>query len=216
MPDPTLLPAIRAALRYNELGGASPYVLSYACLGQSGASFGVFQADTNTNETAREAVRAALWAAGMDQGHCHDIVVALSQRCPNGSPLSRDDAAAVDAALSSPAGRTLVDFMDESTLQIVLGELNTSVAAAATGGMAIDDEAQLYIALWVNMTGAPDTLNRWLSGTNELGDEPPAGPTVTAADVAGYLRHSVFFRLHPRNFAHMRDSVNQALPLLAG
>ena len=54
MVDATLVPAIKAAIKQNELGDASPYMLSYACLGASGASFGIFQGDTNVNHVARE------------------------------------------------------------------------------------------------------------------------------------------------------------------
>ena len=51
--DPAIGPALRAALKENEIGNASPYRLSYAKLGQSGASFGVFQGDTHVNPKAR-------------------------------------------------------------------------------------------------------------------------------------------------------------------
>ena len=51
--DATLLPAIRAAIKANEIGTESPYRLSYARLGVSGASFGIFQGDTNVNHEAR-------------------------------------------------------------------------------------------------------------------------------------------------------------------
>ncbi len=56
--DPAIGPALRAALKENEIGNASPYRLSYAKLGQSGASFGVFQGDTHVDAArARSALR---------------------------------------------------------------------------------------------------------------------------------------------------------------
>ena len=80
-----------------------------------------------------------------------------------------------------------------------------------------DAAALLYIALWINMTGAPGMLNQWLLGTPELGVAPPAGPSVTRVNVESYLHASCYFRLHPRNFTHMSDSVDAGLVvLLAG
>ena len=63
MVDTALFPAIRAAIKQNELGNASPYCLSYARLGQSGASFGIFQGDTNVNPLARSTLTDVLNAA---------------------------------------------------------------------------------------------------------------------------------------------------------
>ena len=53
MVDPDLIPAIKEAIKQNEIGDQSPYKLSYARLGVSGASFGVFQGDTNVSDVAR-------------------------------------------------------------------------------------------------------------------------------------------------------------------
>ena len=62
MVDTALIPAITAAIKTNEIGNASPYALSYAELGASGASFGIFQGDTNVNHTARATLLQALQA----------------------------------------------------------------------------------------------------------------------------------------------------------
>lgn len=214
MVDTTLVPAIRGAIKENELGNASPYALSYARLGASGASFGIFQGDTNVNHTARATLLRALQANATDAGATGRIMAAVSQPCPNGNPLSAEDSAAADQALSCDAGRALVDAMDDTLLNVVLGELDSCIAAAATRKQTIDAQALLYIALWVNMTGAPDTLNKWLSGTQEVGLAPPVGPVVTPQNLQNYLQANTYFRLHPRNFVHMQDSVAAALPLL--
>ena len=66
MVDPSLLPAIRAALRENEIGNQSPYVLSYAELGNSGGSFGVFQGDACVDPNARAALKQVLVAANVN------------------------------------------------------------------------------------------------------------------------------------------------------
>lgn len=214
MVDTTLLPAIKEAIKQNELGSASPYCLSYARLGASGASFGVFQGDTNMNHVARDTLRQALVAAGAAADICDRIIAAVSKACPDGNPLSPEDTGTANDALASTAGRALVDAMDQRLLSVVLGELDSAIAAAGVRQQTIDPVALLYITLWVNMTGAPDTLNKWLSGTQEVGLAPPVGPTVTQQNIENYLQANVYFRLHPRNFVHMQDSVQAAQPLL--
>jgi hypothetical protein len=214
MVDSALVPAIREAIKQNEIGDASPYCLSYACLGTSGASFGVFQGDTNVNQTARATLVRILQAAGTGADAIARISAAVSQPCPRGNPLNASDTAVANAALASTKGKAIVDGMDSSLLHSLLGELDGSIAAAAGRKLIIDPVALLYIALWVNMTGGPDTLDKWLAGTEQLGVAPPAGPTVTQHDIQTYLRASAYFRQHPKNFAHMQNSVETAADLL--
>ena len=214
MVDTALLPAIHEAIKQNELGAVSPYCLSFACLGSSGASFGIFQGDTNVNHTARATLMQIIQGAGAPTATVTRIMAALGQACPNGNPLSTADTTLCNNALSAPAGVQTVDQMDSTLLQVVLGELDSCIAAAATVNQTIDPVALLYIALWVNMTGAPNMLCSWLSGTAELGQAPPIGPTVTRSNLENYLQASSYFRLHPRNFVHMQDSVNIAAALL--
>jgi len=209
-----LLPAIREAIKQNEIGNGSPYVLSFARLGSSGASFGIFQGDTNVNPLARDTLAQILHAQHADPIAVTRIIVELSRPCPNGNPLSASDTNLVNSALSSGAGRVAVDQMDSVLLNIVLGELDTCITAAASVNKTLAPIVQLYIALWVNMTGAPHTLNRWLTGTTVSGVAPPAGPVVTLDDIAAYLRASTYFKLHPRNFIHMSDSVGAGAQLL--
>jgi hypothetical protein len=212
MVDTALYPAIRAAIKQNELGTASPYCLSYARLGQSGASFGIFQGDTNVNPLARSALADVLNAAGVDTPTADAILAAVSRPLPQGSPLSADDSALVDKALAAGSGQTIVNQMDDQLMQTVLNGIDSCIAAS--GSRPIDPEAQLYIALWVNMTGAPTTLAKWLGGTEIAGAAPPDGPTVAATDLENYLQVSAYFRQNPRNFAHMQASVEAGVALL--
>ena len=214
MVDSSLVPAIRAAIKQNEIGTGSPYCLSYACLGASGASFGIFQGDTNVNHVARSTLVQALQSAGASADAITRIIAAVSQPCPRGNPLTPPDTDLANSALESSAGRALVDGMDATLLNIVLNELDTSVVAAASRSCTIDPTALLYIALWVNMTGAPDTLNKWLAGAQELGLVPPVGPVIPQQSLQNYLHASTYFLLHPKNFVHMQASVEAAVPLL--
>jgi hypothetical protein len=77
MVEPALVPAIREAIKQNEIGQASPYCLSYARLGASGASFGIFQGDTNVNHVARSTLLQALQAASVDADAITRILAAV-------------------------------------------------------------------------------------------------------------------------------------------
>ncbi len=212
MVDASLLPAIRAAIRANELGSASPYQLSYARLGQSGASFGIFQGDTHVNATARATLQTILTGSGADAATVERIMAAVSQACPGGNPLNPADTATANGALNSTAGQAAVDAMDDQLLQGVLNGLDSSIHAAAD--LPIEGEALLYMALWINMTGAPSMLNQWLGGLTVSGVAPPTGPTVGPADICAYLKASKYFTEHPQNFAHMQASVAVGVKLL--
>jgi hypothetical protein len=215
MVDSALIPAIREAIKQNEIGNASPYVLSYARLEVSGASFGVFQGDTNVSPNARATLAAALRANGADEATVTRILGLVSQPCPNGSPLSAEDAATADRALSSDAGKHFVDAMDNQLLQTVLHGIDSCVTVANGRSLTIAPVAVLYIALWVNMTGPPTVLARWIGGTSELGLAPPTGPQVAQQDLENYLHATQFFTLRPKNFLHMQASVQAAVPLLS-
>ena len=183
-------------------------------MGTSGASFGVFQGDTNVSPTARATLAAALRVRGADEATLTRILGLVSQPCPNGDPLSAEDADLANAALSSSDGRQLVDHMDDGLLQIVLHGVDACIAAAQRQTFTIDPVAILYIALWLNMTGPPNVLSQWLSGTPQLGMPSPAGPVVTRHDIEGYLHSTRFFVLHPKNFIHLQQSVQAAIPKL--
>jgi hypothetical protein len=212
MVDVSLLPAIRAAIRANELGPASPYKLSYARLGQSGASFGIFQGDTHVNGTARSTLQAILNGAGADGPAVARIMAAVSVACPQGNPLNPADTTLANAALSSTAGQAAVDAMDNQLMQVVLKGLDNCITGA--GDLPIDGEALLYMALWINMTGAPTTLVKWLGGLTVSGVPAPVGPSVCVADIQAYLKATAYFTNHPQNFAHMQASVAVGVPLL--
>jgi hypothetical protein len=214
MVESNLIPAIKEAVKQNEIGNQSPYKLSYARLGVSGASFGVFQGDTNVSDTARQTLRKALQADGASDTTIARIMSLVSQRLPNGNPLSPDDTEIADTALSSETGRALVDAMDNGLFMIVIRDLNACTAAAQTNHCSIEPIALLYMAVWVNMTGPPTILTKFLAGNSEIGVLPPVGPTVTTQDMQTYLHASRYFILHPRNFLHLQESVETAEALL--
>ncbi len=216
MSDPALTPAITAALRANELGAASPYRISFACKGSSGASFGAFQGDTAVNPAALATLRRVLAAAAMPTDQAGRILDAVRLPCPT-DPLSRADEAAVNAALDAPQGRALVDALDQRSLSVVLADLDLANAAAARGGNSIDPAGQLAICLWCNMSGPPTLLLTWLGGVpvTESGAVVAApGRPVKLDDIRRYLNCTPFFTAHPNNMAHFLQSVAAGAALL--
>jgi hypothetical protein len=214
MVDSALIPAIKEAVKQNEIGDASPFELSYAELDKSGASFGAMQGDTHVSELARSTLREVLQKAGVNTVRINRIMELVEQLCPNGNPLNPDDTKFANDALDTPAGRALIDQMDAKLLQAILRGVDAAVAAADKRNITIAPEAQLYIACWVNMTGPPDKLLNYLSGKSELGLTPPSGPTFGEVDIVTYLNATEFFQKHPKNRKHLHDSVHAAFGLL--
>jgi hypothetical protein len=204
------------AVKQNEIGDASPFALSYAELDQSGASFGALQGDTNASDLARTTLTEALRKAGADDVRVTRILNLVGRPCPNGNPLNPEDTIFSNDALASADGRVLVDQMDDQLLQVVLRRLDKCLTAAATRNLAIAPIAQLYIAMWSNMTGEPDTLAKFLSGTSELGLPPPRPPTFAEGDIETYLHATKFFTEHPKNFKHFQESAQKGAKLLPG
>jgi hypothetical protein len=213
MTNASLLPAVKAALRANELGPANPYRLSFADLGKSGASFGIFQADTAANIGARSALRLILTAAGFPAAKISTILNTLSAPCSSTS-LALCDLLAVNAAIAAPAGQHLVDEIDEVTLDTVLRHLDQAADAADAQGKTIEPRGLLMIALWVNMTGAPNTLCSWIEGATVAQVRPPPNPIVSADEIECYLRAQQYFVANPRTIPHFLASVSAGVALL--
>ena len=208
MVDQLLLPAITETIRQNEIGGGSAYVLSFARLGKSGASFGFMQGDTNVSSLARTILQEALQAAGVDAIAIARIVAAVSRPLPGGNPLNETDTSAVNAALSSAGGCKLVDQMDQDLLRVVLNGLDfLSRHSRREQTRLFAPVVNLYIAPWINMSGPPTLLNSWLGGSAVHGVPPPQAPTVNEENIVAYLQATAYFQAHPRNFAHFAQCV---------
>lgn len=213
MTDATMLAAVKAALRANELGAADPYRLSFADLGKSGASFGVFQADTAANRGAWSALHRILTNAGMATAKINSIMATLAKPC-NSTSLALADMFATNAAIASPQGRQIVDDLDEVTLDTVMRHLGQANYAATANGKTIEPRAQIMIALWCNMTGAPNTLCSWIGGTEVALVRPPPNPIVSANEIECYLRAQQYFVSNPHAISHLLASVAVGVNLL--
>jgi hypothetical protein len=201
MPDEAIKPALRAALRFNEIGDRTPYEISFAQKANSGGSFGFMQGDLAAGQPiAHSTFRSAMAAAGMPQGKIDDLERRLSGKGIPPTVITPAEKQQIDAALL--ASKALVDAMDEAILGKVYGELDTCIAAAAGANRTIAPIAQLYVAMWVNMTGPPDKILDFLRGAD-------LGVIVGETDIQTYLRATKYFRENPLNFPHMVASANK-------
>ena len=216
MPDEGLKPALRAALRVHEIGDASPYQLSFAGKGKRGASFGFMQGDLAAGQPHVTATFKEILAdAGMDGAAVADFLNRLSVHLM-GNPLTSAETAQINAALL--AGKAKVDAMDEGIIGAVYAGLDNCLTTARGAGRTIAPEAQIYIALWINMTGPPSKLLTWLSGGDPHLNKPvpPAGAAVRAGDIRAYLQATDYFVQNPRNFMHMVESVAAGMAVMSG
>jgi len=214
MPDDALKPALRAALRFNEIGNASPYTISFAGKANSGGSFGFMQGDLAAHQTVvTKTFHDALVAAGVPGDKIQSLLQLLSVHCPT-NPLTPQDTALVDNALL--ASRALVDQMDEAILQGVYGNLDRCSNTAESADRAIEPVALIYMALWINMAGPPTSLLRWLSGQDPGLSRPipPAGNAVDEAAMQTYLQATAYFTANPHNFPHLVESAETGAELL--
>ncbi|NBC35185.1 hypothetical protein GTZ99_01270 [Novosphingobium sp. FSY-8] len=214
MVAPNMIPAIKATLRANEIGNGSPYELRFARLGKSGASFGYMQGDTNVSQLARDTLKKILIANGSSDGAAGAIITALARPLPNGNPLSAGDTATVSAALKSAKGKSIVDAMDAQFFDIVIKGLDTLISAAKTARMGVEPLAMLYAAAWINMTGAPVTMCKWVGGMTANGVPAPMPPMLGFHDIVSYLQATPFYTQNPANFDHLAGAVRVGMPLL--
>lgn len=110
MTDSAMTPAIRAAIKANEIGSGDPYALSLAKKGNSGVSFGIFQDDTAANSRALDTLQSILQRAALPDAQVERIIGLVGKQCST-DPLTADDETAVNAALHSDAGKQTMDTL---------------------------------------------------------------------------------------------------------
>jgi hypothetical protein len=210
--------AFRTALQQNEIGDDTPYKLSFAGKGQSGASFGFMQGDLAINQPeVKAAFRRALQASHISNDEISRIMGSLSVHV-TGNPLSDADTRLVNNALDTAEGHKLVDAMDENIFEDVCSKLNKCIDIASASNKKITPKAQIYIVLWINMSGAPTKLLDWLSGkaVSLTKSVPAPGATVDGTAVENYLEATKFFTENERNLQHIKESAAEGAKLLGG
>lgn len=215
MPDERLKPALRRALQFHEIGDKSPYQLFFAAKGKSGASFGFMQGDLAASQPiVQRTFHQCLSTSGCSEEEINGFARCLSVHLIR-NPLTRAETERINAALND--NKQLVDVMDDTILSGVYGGLDKCLTTATNAQRTIQPIAQLYIAMWINMSGPPSKMLRWLAGNDpELGVrvEPP-GRDVDLNAIQTYLKATSYYRENPQNFPHLRESADagaQRLP----
>lgn len=203
MVDATLVRAIRLALRKHEIGDATPYQIAFACRDNSGGSFGTFQNDVRQNPRAKAALFDVLRRAAVGPERAEHLVETLAQDCSGGNPLTEAETDIVDSALSRPAGRQVVDALDESIFVGILKKLETTVGVAARRGLTLSNEALLFLALWIGATGSAEPVPAWIDGGTVGGVLAPVGPVVEAAEISVCLKAQTHYRQNPSKFTRL-------------
>ena len=204
MPDDAIKPALRTALRLHEIGDDTPYKMFFAGKGKSGGSFGFMQGDLAAGQAnVKTTFRAVMAAAGVAAAKTQAIEAALSVHCID-NPLGASDTKLVNNALASDTGRPRVDAMDEDILGDVYAGLDKCISTASAAGRTIETKALLYLAMWINMTGPPSTVLKWLDGKPVSLAKPigKAGAVVDAPAIEAYLRATSYYSENPGNFPH--------------
>lgn len=216
MPEERYKPALRQALQFHEIGDKSPYQLFFAAKGKSGASFGFMQGDLAAQQpVVQRTFHQCLSASGFTEDEINSLARRLSVHLIR-NPLSRSETERINAAFA--AHRDAVDAMDDAILSGVYSGLDKCLAVAARADRTIHPEAQLYIAMWINMSGPPSKMLLWLAGDDpQLGVRvQPPGRQVDVAAIQAYLRATSYYRENPRNFAHLEESANAGARKLPG
>jgi hypothetical protein len=213
--DDPVRQTIATALRLHEIGKATPYQISFAGKGKSGGSFGFMQGDLAAGQPIVNATfQRILEAAGMPAAKAQALQDRLSVHTI-ANPLSPEDSALVNHALSSEAGRALVDAMDQAILRNVFGDVRRCMTAAEASERSITLKALLYMAMWINMSGPPSSLLTWLKGREVMFDNqvkvPPPGELVDGIAMESYLQKTHYFSANPANFKRLRQCAADAL-----
>jgi hypothetical protein len=215
--DDVLKSALRTALRLQEIGDKSPYEISFAQKGRSGATFGFMQGDMSAEQpVVQRAFHDALAGAGISEATIARLAQSLSGHLV-GNPLNPQDTKLVNDALNSETGQAQVNAMDESIFEDVCQQLDKCIGAASQSSRTIMPKAKIYMALWINMTGPPTILLTWLSGQDvTMAKRVPKPDTIVdAAAMEDYLRATFFFDQNPGNFPHITQSAAAGANVLA-
>lgn len=207
--------ALKVALRLNEIGDRSPYQLSFAAKGASGASFGFMQGDLAAGQPeVTRTFHDVLAAAKFPEERIKELTSQLSVHLVK-NPLSAEETQAIDGALS--ASRALVDAMDEDIFSGVCQNLQKCIQAAGKDDRHIAPKAAIYIGLWINMSGPPTNLLKWLEGNDPALPVPVPQPrtVVGASDMEAYLRATSYFIANPGNFLHLQHCAAAAAATLS-
>jgi hypothetical protein len=204
--DASLEQFIIGVVKKAEAQEGDRYKASFAG-GKSGLSFGALQNDVAANEKAEKTFEKILAHSGLfSSEEIKEIMKSARKR-----GAKREDLAPfidrIDRALSSEAGRRVIDARDEDQKKTLLGGMRTFLAAVwgekGRRGPGVFDrpfsdpefrQAVTLVAAWINRTGAPTKIidfvkgekvdSKWEKDGKKVRTErqlPPTGP-ITLKD----------------------------------
>jgi hypothetical protein len=211
---PQLRAAILDALSHHECGSReeTAYSLSFARIGQSGASFGPLQADCHADPAALTAIEQILRAAKVPTAQLGRMLWQLREAMPHGWPGMPGDLVTINTAIGSTQGRAIVDQLMQTILDGLCVQLDRCVAAAAENGSIISPDALIGMAIWINQDGPPTVLIDWLRGAAVTlgGAEVPdanAGGVVDLPNWLEYYEHIPFVQQHANQKPALLDAI---------
>jgi hypothetical protein len=214
MPEEKYRPALRRALQVHEIGDKTPYQLFFARKANSGASFGFMQGDLAAGQVVvQKTFHDCLAGENIPGDKIRDLTRRLSGHLTD-NPLGAADNELVTNALKAQSA--LVDEMDMAILGDVLDGLDDCIAEAVKAGRSISPKAQLYIAMWINMSGPPDKILDWIAGRDAglRRPVPPPGEEIDVSAIEGYLKATKYYIENERNFSHLQQSAAAGAALL--
>jgi hypothetical protein len=139
------------------------------------------------------------------------IIGALRDPAPS-NPLSAADLALANAAIDSTQGRAATDVLDAAILAGVLAQLDRCILHASANSSRIEPAALFGAGMWINASGPPTDLLRWLAGDAvELSGEPvpvlARGATVDQAAWLTYYERIPFVLKFPNQLPAMLDAI---------
>lgn len=204
--DASLEQFIISVVKKAEAKEGDRYRASFAG-GKSGLSFGAFQNDVAANGHARDTFRKILTHSGLFSSEEINEIMKSARK----EGARREDLAPfidrIDRALSSEAGRRVIDARDEDQKKALLSGMETFLAAVwgekDRRGPGVFDrpfsdpefrQAVTLVAAWINRTGTPTKIiefvkgkkvdSEWEKDSKKVRTErrlPPTGP-ITLKD----------------------------------
>lgn len=205
--------SLKTAIMLNEIGNASPYKLSFAINGRSGASFGFMQGDMATGPSI---VHNTFYDALSSCGVSVATIGTLSKRLSvplSENPLTPQETNMVNSSFNSTSGRPCVDSMDNFLFSHVLDDLKRCINVSITDSRRISVKAQLCIAMWINMSGHPTTIITWLSGNSvDMAKIVPApGAVVNSDSIENYLSATKYFSEYPDSLTRFMQCASDGM-----
>ncbi|MGI0117605.1 calcium-binding protein [Zooshikella sp. RANM57] len=174
--------------------------------GESGLSFGKYQNDVRKNGEAKSTFSEILKKSGnFTESEVNSIVSRAAAKGSKGSDFTSTELQNINNALSSADGKKLVDARDNKELNTITSRVQQALDAASNNKNGLGDlkptsdnylKTVAMIAAWINRTGAPNLLSKYLQGDKVKlgGKELELNGAPTLDGLISYLKKNTQFR----------------------